>query len=148
MEPACPDDPDDPATFYPEMLNNVACQIAAHAFQERNSHPLQMYFQSLSPGNIRALLNWTDDPASWKPKVYPEDRCHYRLVAECMLRYYYYRFEPKEDDDEKDFEKLEQDFFEKKEYWSRISINGTIAIGIGVTTKKKKKRSKRIKLLK
>ena len=126
-----------------EIVNNIAHRIAAHAFEEKNPDPLQMYFQSVPHETIRTLLNWTDDPTSWKPKVYPEDRTHFRLVAECMLRYYYYRFEPKEEDE--DFETFDEEFFGKKEYWSRISINGTNEITTVGIIKKKKKRSKRIK---
>lgn len=103
-----------------EEINQIAISLAHNSLQENNSMPLQMYFQSLGIDEIRALLNWTNDEALWKPKTYPDDRSHFRLVAECMLRYYYYLYEPKEDDDGNEV------FFEQKDYWSKISVDGCV----------------------
>jgi hypothetical protein len=103
-----------------EEINQIAISLAHNSLQENNSMPLQMYFQSLGIDEIRALLNWTHDETLWKPKTYPDDRSHFRLVAECMLRYYYYLYEPKEDDDGN------EDFFEQKDYWSKISVDGCV----------------------
>jgi hypothetical protein len=111
-----------------EVINQNAIQIATMAFEDDNNpFALQMYFHYMHEGDLRGLLNWTDDETKWKPKTYPEDRGHYRLVAECMLRYYYYRFEAKEDDIEA--EDGEPDyvvgdkFRKEKRYWSKISID-------------------------
>jgi hypothetical protein len=111
-------------------INQTATHIAQMAFDDdQNPFALQMYFHYMSEEELRGLLNWTDDERKWKPKTYPEDRGHYRLVAECMLRYYYYRFETKEDDIEWEHADGEPDYvvgekFQKeKEYWSKISIN-------------------------
>ena len=80
-------------------INQTASQIAQMAFDDdQNPFALQMYFHYMQEEDLRALLKWTDDETKWKSKTYPEDRGHYRLVAECLLRYYYYRFEPKEED--------------------------------------------------
>jgi len=105
-----------------ESIHTTSQAIAQQSFAENNPTVLQFYFQSMSPTNMRELLNWTDNPEKWKPKVYPEDRTHFRLVAECMLRYYYYPFEPADED----CPEPSADFFERKEYWSKISIDGTL----------------------
>ena len=109
-------------TDTPESIDRTARAIAQQSFAENNPTILQFYFQSMSPTDVRDLLNWTDDPEKWKPKVYPEDRSPFRLVAECMLRYYYYPFEPTDEDSPEP----SADFFERKEYWSKISIDGTL----------------------
>ena len=111
-----------------EVINQNAIQIATMAFEDDNNpFALQMYFHYMDEGDLRGLLNWTDDETKWKPKTYPEDRGHYRLVAECMLRYYYYRFEAKEDDIEcQDGEPdyvVGDKFRKEKRYWSKISID-------------------------
>jgi hypothetical protein len=106
-----------------QEINQIAISVAQKSFEENNSLPLQMYFQSLGVDEIRALLNWTDDEALWKPKTYPDDRSHFRLVAECMLRYYYYFYEPKENDEN---EEPDPGFFDQKEYWSKISVDGYV----------------------
>jgi hypothetical protein len=109
-------------------INETACHIAEMAFNDdQNPFALQMYFHYMGEEELRGLLNWTDDETKWKPKTYPEDRGHYRLVAECMLRYYYYRFESKEENIEA--EDGEPDYFvgkkfqQEKQYWSKISID-------------------------
>lgn len=106
-----------------EEINQTAVFVAQKSFEENNSMPLQMYFQSLGIDEIRTLLNWTHDEALWKPKTYPDDRSQYRLVAECMLRYYYYVYEPKENDETRE---IDQTFFVEKEYWSKISVDGSV----------------------
>jgi hypothetical protein len=107
-----------------EEINQIAISLAKNSFEENNSMPLQMYFQSLGIDEIRALLNWTDDEALWKPKTYPDDRSQFRLVAECMLRYYYYLYEPKENDEGNG--EVDPEFFIRKEYWSKISVDGSV----------------------
>jgi len=83
---------------------------------------------------LRELMNWTDDETSWKPKLYPEDRSHYRIVADAMLRYYYYRFSSAKDgnewedaDGQADFEE-DPKFMREREYWSKISIDNSAPI--------------------
>jgi hypothetical protein len=126
-------------------IHQSACVIAKLCFEENNPLPLQMYFQEISPEEIRDLLNWTDDDTIWKPKTYPEDRSHFRLLAECMLRYYYYAFEPKEEDEENEECQMTPEFLERKEYWSAISIDGCIRPRLfsrDVLKKKKRKTKK------
>ena len=124
-----------------EEINQIAISLAKNSFEENNSMPLQMYFQSLGIDEIRALLNWTDDEALWKPKTYPDDRSQFRLVAECMLRYYYYLYEPKETDEGNG--EVDPEFFIRKEYWSKISVDGSVGrprlFSRDVVKKKKKK---------
>lgn len=111
-------------------INETATQIAQMAFEDdQNPFALQMYFHYMKEEDVRALLNWTDDMTKWKPKTYPADRGHYRLVAECLLRYYYYKFEPKEEDIECDGEPdyvVGQKFQQEKQYWSKISIDNDV----------------------
>jgi hypothetical protein len=52
-----------------QEINQIAISVAQKSFEENNSMPLQMYFQSLGVDEIRAVLNWTDDEALWKPKT-------------------------------------------------------------------------------
>jgi hypothetical protein len=108
-------------------MNQTAMQIAKMAFDDdQNPFALQMYFHYSNEADLRNLLNWTDDETKWKPKTYPEDRSHYRLVAECMLRYYYYRFE-ESDTIHCDgvVNMMTEKFQREKDHWSKISIDNT-----------------------
>ena len=119
-------------TDYYATIHQTATDIAQMAFDDdHNPFALQMYFHYMDEADLRGILNWTDDESKWKPKTYPQDRGHYRLVAECMLRYYYYHYESKEESDniawvssdgEPDYVVGEK-FQQEKEYWSKISID-------------------------
>jgi hypothetical protein len=121
-----------------DSMNQTAIHIAQMAFDDdQNPFSLQMHFQYMDEADLRRLLNWSDNETKWKPKEYPEGRGHYRLVAECMLRYYYNHYESNTDkmkwediQDEAEGEaKGEPDyvvgekFRSEKEYWSNIVID-------------------------
>jgi len=114
---------------------NAAIKIAAEkAYEESNPFELQMLFHYMNDDELRELMNWTDDEITWKPKVYSTDRSHFRIVADAMLRYYYYRFSSAKDgvewedaDGEPDFEE-DPTFIKERDYWSRISIDNSAPI--------------------
>jgi hypothetical protein len=112
-----------------------AIKISAEsAYAESNPLSLQMLFHYMDDSDLRELMNWTDDTTAWKPKVYTEDRTHFRIVADAMLRYYYYCFSSAKDgvewedsDGEPDYEE-DPKFIEQREYWSKISIDNSAPI--------------------
>jgi len=62
----------------------VARLMAEKHHEEDNPFELQMYFQYMNDTEMRNLL---------APKKLPADATHFRLVAYCMLKYYYERFQ-------------------------------------------------------
>ena len=114
--------------YYSE-LNTTTMETAKKFYEETNPFSLQMYFTYMQDMDIRGLLAWTNDESNWTPKTYPADTVKFRLVADCMLRYYYNPFNGSidgiewEDADGKPSFESDPEFFEDKAYWEGISAD-------------------------
>lgn len=113
------------------VLHAAIKTAAEKAYADSNPFSLQMLFHYMDDEELRELMNWTHDESAWKPKVYSEDRTHFHIVADAMLRYYYYCFSSSVDgvewenaDGEPDFEE-DPDFIKERDYWSNISIDNS-----------------------
>ena len=116
------------------VVNQCVKTTAEKAYIDSNPFSLQMLLNYMDNVELRELMNWTDNEAVWKPKTYPEDRGHYHIVADAMLRYYYNYFSSSTDgvewedsDGEPDYEE-DPLFIEEREYWSKISADNTAPI--------------------
>jgi hypothetical protein len=99
------------------MHQNDILAFAEKCYVDENPFALEMRFRYMSNTEIRKLLSSTN---TWS-----SDTLHVRLVADCMLRYYYNRYEKTygyiswEDADGMKTEPAD-DFHQKRKYWERV----------------------------
>ena len=108
------------------MTNSAALHLqtiflAEKYYGESNPFALQMYFHYMNNDDIRSLIALFPEFTE-----YPADATHFRLVAECMLKYYYDRFQGTSgmvwEDADGNLELDAADEFPKeREYWRKIS---------------------------
>jgi hypothetical protein len=106
------------------MARNEATKaFAVEYFYAANPFALEMYFNFMPEEYLRELLAYKDPGDEWIPKTYPERIVKYKLVADCMLRYYYDRFPSFTawESDEGIEEDHDTDFTEKRGYWRYMS---------------------------
>ena len=105
-----------PMTSVTALIKNVV-YLADKYHGESNPFALQMHFTYMNNTDIRNLL---------EPMQFPEDTIHFRLVAHCMLKYYYVRFEGtsgivwENEDGTLDID-ADDEFQSEREYWRKIS---------------------------
>jgi hypothetical protein len=103
--------------------NETTKKIAVEYFYDSNPFALEMYFNYMPEEYLRELLAYEDAGDEWIPKTYPERIVKYKLVTDCMLRYYYDRFPSftSWESDEGIEECHDRDFIERREYWRFLS---------------------------
>lgn len=97
-------------------LNKYVMSLAEKHHGDCNPFALQMYFTYMNDTDLRCLLD----------EEQPADATHFRLVAHCMLKYYYDRFQGTSglvwEDADGNLELNDDDEFPKeREYWRNIS---------------------------
>jgi len=99
-------------------------ELAIKYFYDSNPFALEMYFQYMPDKYIRELLAYEDTGDDWHPKTYHPRIVKYKLIADCMLRYYYYRFPASTtwESDEGIEDNYDNEFIEKRDFWKEISI--------------------------
>jgi len=112
-----------------DMMNTFAKELALKCYNESNPMILQLKFKCISTTDLRGLLAWSNNSTEWIPTEYPADASEYRLIAACMLRYYYNVFPTgitweTSDGAEAEFEE-NAEFVEEKAHWKKIHENDT-----------------------
>jgi hypothetical protein len=112
-----------------DMMNTFAKEFAVKCYQDSTPMLLQLKFKCISTTELRGLLAWSNNSTEWVPTEYPANTSEYRLIAACMLRYYYNVF-PEGimwetcDGAEAEFEE-NTEFVTEKAYWTKIYENDT-----------------------
>jgi hypothetical protein len=115
-----------------EKMNANIKEVANKIFSENmDTIFLYTHFKCMKPRDIRTLLGWSDNLDLWIPQEYPEDTVEYRLIAACMLRYYYNIYPSSitwETADGLETEvEVNQEIISEKKYWENILANNSIS---------------------
>ena len=98
-------------------LHEQTSALAEKHYTECNPFALHMHFNYMNDTDIRNLL---------EPMKLPADTTHFRLVAHCMLKYYYDRFQGtcgmvwENADGNLDLDPNDE-FPKEREYWRKMS---------------------------
>jgi hypothetical protein len=80
------------------ISHRVAMTIASDIFHnnsKKDLFALQLFFYYMNTETLKELIQWFDreNNIPYQPDI--SCKIHFQFVAECMLRYYYNRFEKK-----------------------------------------------------
>ena len=97
-------------------LREQTTEIADKHYADCNPFALQMHFNYMNDTDLRRILD----------EQHPDSVTHFRLVAHCMLKYYYDRFQGTSGmvwEDANGILELDADdeFPKEREYWRNIS---------------------------
>jgi hypothetical protein len=103
--------------------NEAIKEIAVKYFYDSNPFALEMHLNYMPEEYLRELLAYEDGGDEWIHKTYPERIVKQKLVADCMLRYYYDRFPSFTawESEEGIEEEQDTEFIERRAYWRYLS---------------------------